>query len=131
MKFVGRYLVALLTLLVLDGLWLGVVAIGFYQKEVGALLLPSPIWAAAILFYMVHAAGIVAFPVQLALPSSSWIPAAVYGAFFGLCAYATYDLTNLATLRGWTVTITVVDIAWGMFATAAATLVVCRIPALR
>ena len=131
MKLVGRYFAALLTLVVLDGLWLGFVAIGFYQKEVGPLLLSTPIWAAAILFYMVHAAGIVVFPVKLALLSPSWVSAAAYGAFFGLCAYATYDLTNLATLRGWTVAITVVDIAWGAIATAAATLVVCRIPALR
>lgn len=131
MKLAGRYVVALLALILLDGLWLGVVAPSFYQSQIGDLLLPRPLWGAAILFYVIHAAGIVAFPVRLALLSSSWVPAAAYGAFFGLCVYAAYDLTNLATLRGWTVTLSAVDIAWGMFATAAATLVVCRIPRLR
>ena len=72
---------------------LGVVATGFYPNEVGALLLPQPLWAAAMLFYAIHAAGIVAFPVKLALQSASLLPAIAYGAFFGLCAYAAYDLT--------------------------------------
>ena len=71
----------------------------------------------AILFYLIHALGIVVFPLQMA---SSWTNALLYGALFGFFAYATYDLTNLATLRGWPVAITVVDLAWGTFATALA-----------
>ena len=114
--FVG-YLAALVALAILDVLWLGVASREFYKARLGQLLLEQPKWYAAILFYLIHALGIVVFAVPLA---GSLVSAAVYGALFGFCVYAAYDLTNLATLRGWPLTVSLVDLAWGAAVTAAA-----------
>jgi uncharacterized membrane protein len=114
------YVAALAALALLDGLWLGVVARDFYRTRMGSLMLEQPVWLAAAAFYLLHAAGLVVFATTPALLGDSWIAAAWRGAFFGLCAYGTYDLTNLATLRGWPATLSAVDIAWGTVASAAA-----------
>ena len=90
----------------------------FYKARLGQLLLEQPNWYAAILFYLVHALGIVVFAVPLA---GSWVSAALFGALFGFCVYGAYDLTNLATLRGWPPTVSLVDLAWGAAVTSAAT----------
>jgi uncharacterized membrane protein len=116
------YLVALGTLAVLDALWLGVVSREFYKARMGQLLLDKPLWSAAILFYLVHAAGIAVFAVPPATAAGTWLAALLYGALFGFCVYAAYDLTNLATLRGWSMALSLVDLAWGAVVTAAATL---------
>jgi uncharacterized membrane protein len=102
----------------LDALWLGVVAKGFYADSLGGLLADRPNFAVAGLFYALYILGIVIFVAGPALDSGSWGRAAIRGALFGLFAYATYDLTNLATLRGWPVGLTLVDLAWGMAVTA-------------
>jgi uncharacterized membrane protein len=120
---VASYLVALVVLAILDALWLGVVSREFYKARLGHMLLDKPIWSAAILFYLVHAAGIAVFAVPLALNAGTWPYALLYGGLFGFCVYAAYDLTNLATLRGWPIAVTVVDLAWGTVVTAAVTLV--------
>jgi uncharacterized membrane protein len=116
--FVG-YITALVALLIFDTLWLGAMSRDFCKARLGQLLLEQPNWYAAILFYLVHALGIVVFAVPLA---GSWISAALFGALFGFCVYAAYDLTNLATLRGWPwpLTVSVVDLAWGGAVTATA-----------
>jgi uncharacterized membrane protein len=111
--FVG-YIAALVSLAILDALWLGAMSHDFYKARLGQLLLEQPNWYAAILFYLVHALGIVVFAVPLA---GSWVSAAL----FGFCVYGAYDLTNLATLRGWPLTVSLVDLAWGAAVTAAAT----------
>ncbi len=118
--YLVAYAATLATLAVLDGIWLGVVARDFYKARMETLMLAQPLWAAAIGFYLIHAAGLVVFAATPALSGDSWISAAWRGALFGLCAYATYDLTNLATLRGWSATLSAVDIGWGMLASAAA-----------
>ena len=118
------YLTALAVLVVLDALWLGVISRDFYKSRLGDLLLDRPIWSAAILFYLIHAAGIAVFAAPLAMSTGTWTAAALYGGFFGLCVYGAYDLTNLATLRGWPVSLTVVDLAWGVVVSAVTTLVV-------
>lgn len=106
---------SLFVLAVLDGLWLGVIAGGFYKEKLGGLLRDKPIWSIAALFYLVHVIGIT----TLVLPqASSWTSALLLGALFGFCAYATYDLTNHATIKGWSPVVTVVDLAWGTVATA-------------
>jgi len=120
-SLLASYVAALVALAILDGLWLGVVSREFYKARLGQLLLDRPIWWAAILFYLIHAAGIAVFAVPPAVAAGTWIAAVLYGALFGLCVYAAYDLTNLATLRGWSMTLSLVDLAWGAFATAAAT----------
>ena len=117
------YLAALATLAILDALWLGVVSREFYKARLGQLLLDQPLWWAAILFYLIHAAGVAVFAVPLAMAAGTWIAAVLYGALFGICVYAAYDLTNLATLRGWPMAVSLVDLAWGAVVTAAATLV--------
>lgn len=115
--FVG-YGAALVTLAVLDAVWLGMVGREFYKARLGPLLLEQPNWYAAILFYLVHALAIVVFAAPLAW---SWISAALFGALFGFCVYAAYDLTNLATLRGWPMVVSMVDLGWGAVLTAVAT----------
>jgi uncharacterized membrane protein len=122
-SLVVGYLAALAALAVLDALWLGVVSREFYKARLGQLLLDRPLWSVAILFYLIHAAGIAVFAVPPAIAAGSWSAAVLYGALFGFCVYAAYDLTNLATLRGWSMALSLVDLAWGAVATAAATFV--------
>ena len=121
--WIVTFLAALVVLAILDFAWLGLIARDFYVSRLGPLMREQPLWMAAILFYLVHAAAIATFAVPLALIQPSWGLAILYGAALGFCAYAAYDLTNLATLRGWSVTLTVVDLAWGTFVTAVATTV--------
>jgi uncharacterized membrane protein len=115
--FVGS-IAALVALAILDALWLGAMSRDFYKARLGQLLLEQPNWYAAILFYLVHALGIVVFAVPLA---GSWVSAVLFGALFGFCVYGAYDLTNLATLRDWPLTVSLVDLAWGAAVTSAAT----------
>src|SRR5258708_27801615 len=94
--YVVGYLAALVTLAILDAAWLGVVSREFYKARLGQLLLEQPHWYAAILFYLIHALGIVVFAVPLA---TSWISAVLLGALFGFCVYPPSDLSHLAPLR--------------------------------
>jgi uncharacterized membrane protein len=107
------YLVTLPIFFAIDMLWLGTLARGFYQRHLGHLLAPQVQWIPAILFYLVFVAGIVVFAVKPALQAHSASRALLGGAFLGLLTYATYDLTNQATLRNWPVLVTLVDLAWG------------------
>jgi len=102
----------------LDAFWLSVVANKFYKSQIGSLLLEKPNMSAAILFYIIYVIGIVVFAIMPALEKGSWGVAAGLGALFGLIAYATYDLTNLATLKGWSMRVVVVDMAWGAVLTS-------------
>lgn len=120
---VASYAVALGVLAVIDALWLGVIAREFYKSQLGEMLQEKPIWSVALLFYLVHAAGIAVFAVPLSLTAGTWPSAVLYGALFGFCVYGAYDFTNLATLRGWPWAVSVVDLAWGTVATAVATFV--------
>jgi len=117
---IAAYATAVASLLVLDGLWLGVIARAFYKARIGDLLLDRPHFAIAALFYFGHPAGIVVFAIPQA---TSWTTALLYGALFGFFVYAAYDLTNLATLRGWSTSVAVIDLAWGTAATAITTAV--------
>jgi uncharacterized membrane protein len=100
---------------VVDMIWLGFAARGIYKKYLGAFLRPDINWAAAIIFYLLFVAGILIFAVFPALEKSSPGRAVVLGALFGFFAYAAYDLTNLATLKGWPLPIVFIDMAWGAF----------------
>ena|SRR5687768_4136651 len=111
--FIIRFLVAGGIMGVLDALWLVLVANNFYKSQLGSLLLEKPNMPAAILFYIIYVVGIVAFVISPALEKQSWQHALGYGALFGLVAYATYDLTNLATLKGFTLKLVAVDLLWG------------------
>lgn len=118
MKYVTAYMATAATFLVVDLVWLGLIARSFYREQLGALMLEQINVPAAILFYALYVVGIVIFAVSPALQAHSWRTAILFGALFGFFAYATYDLTNLATLRGWPIALVVVDIAWGTFLTA-------------
>ena len=106
--------------LALDFVWLGFVAKDFYRTQIGALMLEKPLLGVAFTFYLLYAIGIVYFAVMPALETDSWVRAMTNGALLGLIAYATYDLTNLATLRGWSVKLSIVDLAWGTLVTSLA-----------
>lgn len=111
--FFKLYLLATPIFFAIDMVWLVLIARKFYSQQMGDLLTKNINWPAAILFYLIFIAGIILFAVMPAIKEQSLFKAFTYGAFFGLCAYATYDLTNLATTRDWPLTLTIVDIAWG------------------
>ena len=113
--YVKVYLASFVGFLSIDMLWLGLVARGFYRKHLGFLLSPSPNWTAATIFYLLFVLGIVVFAVVPALRAGSFQSVLPKGALFGLIAYATYDLTNLATIKDWPLIVTVVDLIWGTF----------------
>ncbi|MCA9427699.1 MAG: DUF2177 family protein [Candidatus Omnitrophica bacterium] len=113
MYYLKLYLATLLAFVVIDGLWLGVVAKNLYQKHLGEMLRDNPNWLAAILFYLLFIGGLVIFAILPGLQSESAKKPLLLGALFGLMTYATYDLTNLATLKGWPLKVTVVDLIWG------------------
>jgi uncharacterized membrane protein len=116
--YLVAYLAGLAVFLAGDVVWLGSIAIGFYRSRLGDLLLERPNLAVAAGFYALYLVGVVIFAVAPALRSGTWTTATLYGALFGLFAYATYDLTNLATLRHWSAAVSLLDIAWGIAITA-------------
>lgn len=107
------YLLTIPVFFAIDLIWLGVVAKNFYQNNLAHLLSPEVNWPAALLFYFMYIAGIILFAVKPGLDAGSLAKAAIWGALFGFFTYATYDLTNLATLRDWPIKVVIVDIAWG------------------
>ena len=119
MQYLTAYITTALLFFGLDFIWLSRVANRFYYDRLGDLLLDKPNIGAAALFYAVYVAGIVIFAVMPGLRSGSLVTALGYGALFGFFAYATYDMTNYATLKNWSLTVSLVDIAWGMFLTGA------------
>ena len=112
----AAYGVALVVMGVLDALWLGWLAREFYKQELGALMTDSVRVVPAALYYLLYPAAVVYLALTPA--PASLLEAALRSAVLGLAAFGVYDLTNLATLRGYTVTMTIVDIAWGSFASA-------------
>ena len=116
LKLLALFGLTLATFLALDALWLGVVARKLYSSQIGHLLAPNVRWGAAVIFYLLYITGLLAF-VVLPRSGAPLLHVALLGALFGLIAYATYDLTNLATLSGWPVTVTLADLAWGTVVT--------------
>ncbi|HWU61342.1 MAG TPA: DUF2177 family protein [Ensifer sp.] len=105
--------------LLFDTIWLGLIAVDFYKETIGHLLAPKPNFVAAAVFYLIYLAGTVHFVVLPAVAHASVLKATKQGALFGLVTYATYDLTNMATMRDWPLSVTLADLAWGIFITAA------------
>jgi len=112
-QFLKLYLLTALVFFAIDLVWLGLVAAQFYQRQIGSLLAAQVRWAPAVLFYLIFIAGLLVFAVLPGLTAASLGRAALLGAFLGLMAYATFDLTCLALFRGFTVTVVVVDLIWG------------------
>ena len=119
MASVKLFFIALPVFLVIDLVWLGLVAKSFYAKHLGFLMRPDPNWIAAIIFYLLFVVGLVHFVITPALEKRSPADALLFGALFGLVTYSTYDLTNLATIKGWPLVVTCVDLAWGATLSAA------------
>jgi uncharacterized membrane protein len=113
-NYIKLYLTTLIVFLVIDMLWLGIIARGFYQKHLGFLLAPATNWAAAGVFYLLFIVGILVFVVIPGLHQGTLTGLLLRAALFGLITYATYDLTNLATIRNWPLGLTIVDISWGI-----------------
>jgi uncharacterized membrane protein len=111
-SFLKTYILTLIPFLILDAIWLGLVAPTFYQSQIGHLMAETPNLLAAGIFYLLYVVGLVVF---ITGREGTLKQAALRGAFFGLVGYATYDLTNLATLRDWPLLVTVVDLIWGTF----------------
>ena len=117
------YFITLIAFLGIDSLWLGLVAPSFYKSQIGYIMTENPNFLAAGLFYLLFIFGMVIFIVEPGVREQTLMQAVARGALFGLVTYATYDLTNLATLQGWPILVTVVDLIWGTVLSAAVTLV--------
>ena len=116
--FLKLFSIAALTFLVLDFTWLLLIARKLYQEQLGSLLGTTKLIPASI-FYVLYLMGVLFFVVYPALEKGSLMYALVAGAFLGLLCYATYDLTNLATIKGWPTSVTIIDLIWGASVTAA------------
>jgi len=122
--FLKLYLIALPVFFIIDMVWLGVVAKNFYQAQIG-FLMRSPIqWYAAIIFYLLFLMGLVVFVIMPSLEARSLARVIMLGALFGLVTYATYDLTNLATVKDWPILVTLVDLVWGMVISVSVSVIV-------
>lgn len=113
------YFFTLAVFFAIDLVWLGLVARTFYRKHLGFLMTPNPNWLAAIIFYLLFVVGVLVFVVLPGHASGSLRDTVLRGALFGLICYATYDLTNLATVKDWPPIVTIVDLAWGTVLSAA------------
>ncbi len=112
-KWIIAYLLTTVVFFAIDLTWLGFIAKGLYNRLLGPLLAEQVNWTAAITFYLLFIVGIFIFAIAPAVDKSSWSHALIYGALFGFFTYATYDLTNLATLKDWPAQMVFIDIAWG------------------
>ena len=111
--YVKLYFCTLIAFFAIDMVWLGLVAREFYQQQLGHLLRPDPNWTAAIVFYLLFVGGLLVFVVVPSLQAGSAKKVLILGALFGLITYATYDVTNLATVKDWPLIVTAVDMVWG------------------
>lgn len=113
LKWIAAYLGTAVAFAAIDFVWLTNMTERFYKPVIGPILAPKPDMVAAVLFYVIYIGGIVYFAVAPAMKEGAWTRAALNGAILGFVAYATYDLTNQATLATWSVRLTIVDLAWG------------------
>jgi len=117
-RIILTYAVSVPVFFTVDMIWLGVIAKGFYRKSLEPLLTPNINWTAAIIFYFLFLVGILAFALLPGMEKRSLGYTLGMAALFGFIAYATYDLTNLATLRDWPLMLSIVDMLWGGFLSA-------------
>jgi len=111
--FIKLYLIALPIVFVLDMIWLGIISKNFYREQIGYLMSQNINWWAGISFYLLFIVALIVFVIYPSIEKNSLIQALLLGAFFGFITYATYDLTNLATIKDWPILVTFVDIIWG------------------
>jgi len=123
LQYILLYLVVLGSFFVIDMIWLGLVAKNFYKKQLGFIMAAKVNWPAAIIFYLLFIVGLVFFVIYPSLGQDSWFYAFLTGAFFGMICYATYDLSNLATLKDWPPVVTIVDLVWGSLLSGTLTII--------
>ncbi len=121
--YIIGYIATTITFFIIDFMWLGFIAKPIYNSRIGDLLLQDFNISAAVIFYLVYILGIMIFVFHPAWVEQSWKHALVFGCLFGFFCYATYDMTNLATLKGWSLEITLIDILWGTFLTGTASVI--------
>jgi len=121
-KILLSYLLTTLVFFAIDLVWLGLIAKDIYKKYLGSLMSETVNWGAALIFYLLFIVGIFIFVINPAIEKQSAVRALVLGAIFGLITYATYDLTNYATLKGFPLNVVIIDLAWGTFVTAVVSL---------
>lgn len=119
-RYIAAYLATLIVFLAIDFVWLSSMANTLYRPVLKEILLPDFRLAPAIVFYLLFALGLVIFGVSAGIRSGNWTDALLFGALFGFFAYATYDLTNQATLKNWETSLSVIDMAWGTVVSGAA-----------
>ena len=115
MQYILTYILTVVVFFIIDIGWIAGVANSFYWKHIGHLRAENPNWLAAILFYTIFIGGLIFFCIKPAIEANNFKTALLNGALFGLITYATYDLTNQATLKNWPWIVTITDIAWGIF----------------
>jgi len=117
-SIIVSFILTFIVFLIVDMIWLGVIARKIYKKHLGSLLSDKVNWAAAFIFYIIYVIGILIFVVYPAVDQDSVLFAIFMGVLLGILTYSTYDLTNLATLKGWPIKIVFIDIAWGALLSA-------------
>ena len=118
MKYAPAYAVALILMLILDGLWLGIIARGVYVPRIGGIMLEQPRWGVAVVFYLLYPLGLTYFAIAGGWQLANWQAASFNGAIFGFMCYLTYNATNLSIIRGYDGLIAVLDTAWGTIVSA-------------
>lgn len=113
MVYIRNFIITFIVFMTIDLIWLGVVAKNLYNKYLGYIMTKNINWMAAIIFYMIFVIGMLLFVIQPALAKDSVQYLILYGMAYGFITYATYDLTNLATLKDWPLEITIIDLIWG------------------
>jgi len=122
-KLIATYFIALISFFAIDMVWLGVISKNYYKQKLGFILSENPNWAAAIVFYLLFIAGIIFFAINPGLKANDWQVALLNGAVLGALCYATYDLTNMATIAKWPIEIVIIDIIWGMVLTGSVSVI--------
>ncbi len=123
MKTLIIYAITTVVFFAIDMVWLGFIAKNFYREKLGFILSPDVNWYAAVTFYLIYIGGILYFAVLPAMRDESWQTALLQGAVLGFLCYATYDLTNMATIKNWPLTVVLVDIIWGIVLTGSCALI--------
>lgn len=113
MIYLRDFFITFVVFMGIDLVWLGIVAKKLYKSKLGFIMASSPNWIVAIIFYIIFIIGLMYFALYPSLESKSLIGAVLVGMIFGFITYATYDLTNLATLKDWPISITIIDMIWG------------------
>jgi uncharacterized membrane protein len=117
LRYLVLYAITVGIFFAIDILWIGVIAKNLYREKLGFILSDKVNWAAAIIFYLIYIGGIIYFAVAPAIQAQSFSTAIINGVLLGMLCYATYDLTNMATIAKWPLSITIIDIIWGGFLT--------------